>query len=64
MSLALIRCEYLLLDFQEVACVESHVILNCLQRHSLQSLTELVALLWISSAVCVYMFAAGRFYTL
>jgi len=63
MSLALIRCEYLLLDFQEVTCVEGHVILNCLQRR-VQSFTELVALLRISSAMCVYMFAAGRFCTL
>ena len=63
MSLALIRCEYLLLDFHEITCVEGHVILNCLQHH-LQSLAELVALHRISSAICVYMFAAGRFYTL
>jgi hypothetical protein len=63
MSLALIRCEYLLLDFQEVTCVEGHVILNCLQRR-LHSITELVSLLRISLAVCVYMFAAGPFCTL
>jgi len=63
MSLALIRCQYLLLGVQEVTCVEGHVILNCLQRR-LQSLTELVALHRISSAICVYMIAAGRFYTL
>ena len=47
MSLALIRCEYLLLDVQEVTCVEGHVVLICLQRR-LRSLTELVALLRIS----------------
>jgi hypothetical protein len=63
MSLALIRCEYLLLDVQEVACVQGHVILNCLQRR-LQSVTELAALLRISSAICVYMFAGGRSYSL
>ena len=63
MSLALIRCEYLLLGVQEVTCVEDRVILNCLQRR-LQSLTQLVVLLRISSAICIYMFAAGRFYTL
>jgi hypothetical protein len=44
MSLALIRCEYLLPDVQELACVEGHVILNCLQ-HILQSVTELATLL-------------------
>lgn len=60
MSLAPIRYEYLLLEVQEVNCVDGHVIPNYLQRR-LQSVTELVTFLRVSSAICVYMFAAGRF---
>jgi hypothetical protein len=52
MSVAVISCEYLSPEVQDVSCVEGHVILNCLQR-SLLSVTKLVALLRVSSTICV-----------